>query len=377
MNFALSEEQEMLRTMARDFLTNKCPKTLVKEMEIDEKGYSPQLWKEMVELGWMGLAFPEKYGGAGMTFLDMAILLEEMGRACLPGPFFSSVILGGLPILEFGSEEQKQEYLLKIAKGEKNLTLAIAESDARYDAASIAVKATAEGNAYVINGTKLFVPDAHIADYLLCVARTGKQAKTESGITIFIADAKSPGISYTVLKTLGRDKLCEVVFNRVKVPKENILGQLDKGWDAVKRIIERATVAKCCEMTGNLQQMLDMTVSYAKERIQFERPIGSFQIIQHYCSDMLTDVQGARFSTYQAAWRLNEGLPCTKEIAVAKAWTGQAFERVNALSHQVHGAIGFTMDHDLHFYTMRGKAAAATFGDADFYREVVAQEMGL
>jgi alkylation response protein AidB-like acyl-CoA dehydrogenase len=130
-------------------------------------------------------------------------------------------------------------------------------------------------------------------------------------------------------------------------------------------------------MTGNLQQMLDMTVSYAKERIQFERPIGSFQIIQHYCSDMLTDVQGARFSTYQAAWRLNEGLPCTKEIAVAKAWTGQAFERVNALSHQVHGAIGFTMDHDLHFYTMRGKAAAATFGDADFYREVVAQEMGL
>lgn len=377
MDFALSEEQEMLRTMARDFLTNKCPKTLVKEMEIDEKGYSPQLWKEMVELGWMGLAFPEKYGGAGMTFLDMAILLEEMGRACLPGPFLSSVILGGLPIFEFGSEEQKQEYLPKIAKGEKIFTLAIVESDASYDAASINVKAVAEGNAYVINGTKLFVPDAHIADYLLCVARTGKEAKTESGITIFIVDAKSPGISYTVLKTLGRDKLCEVVFNGVKVPKENILGQLDKAGDAVKKIMERATVAKCCEMVGNLQQMLDMTVSYAKERIQFDRPIGSLQIIQHYCSDMLTDVQGARFSTYQAAWMLNEGLPCTKEIAVAKAWTGQAFERVNVLSHQIHGAIGFTMDHDLHFYTMRGKAAAATFGDADFYREVVAQEMGL
>jgi len=363
--------------MARDFLTNKCPKTLVKEMEIDEKGYSPQLWKEMVELGWMGLAFPEKYGGAGMTFLDMAILLEEMGRACLPGPFFSSVILGGLPILEFGSEEQKREYLPKIAKGEKIFTLAIVESDARYDAASIAVKAAAEGNAYVINGTKLFVPDAHIADYFLCVARTGKEAKSEGGLMVFIVDAKSPGMSCTVLKTLGRDRLCEVVFNRAKVPEENILGQLDKGWDVAKRIIERATIAKCCEMVGNLQQMLDMTVSYAKERIQFERPIGSFQIIQHYCSDMLTDVQGARFSTYQAAWRLNEGLPCTKEIAVAKAWTGQAFERVNTLSHQVHGAIGFTMDHDLHFYTMRGKAAAATFGDADFYREVVAQEMGL
>jgi alkylation response protein AidB-like acyl-CoA dehydrogenase len=161
------------------------------------------------------------------------------------------------------------------------------------------------------------------------------------------------------------------------VPKENILGQLDKGWDVAKRVIARATVAKCCEMVGNLQQMLDMTVSYAKERIQFEHPIGTLQIIQHYCSDMLTDVQGARFSTYQAAWRLTEGLPCTKEIAVAKSWAGQAFERVNVLSHQIHGAIGFTMDHDLHFYTMRGKAAVATFGDADFYREVVAQEMGL
>ena len=377
MNFTLSEEQEMLKKMARDFLSDKCPKTLVKEMEEDEKGYSPQLWREMAELGWMGLAFPEKYGGGGMSFLDLSVLLEEMGRACLPGPFLSTVILGGLPISDVGSEEQKQEYLSRIASGEAIFTLALTEPSARYDAASIAVTATADNNAYIINGTKLFVPDAHIADYLLCVARTGEQAKAEDGVTIFIVDAKSPGISYTVLETIARDKLCEVVFDRVRVPGENILGQLDQGWSEVQKIVERAAVARCCEIVGNLQQVLEMTVDYAKERVQFDHPIGSLQIIQHYCTDMVTDVEGSWFNTYQAAWRLSEGLPCTKEVAVAKAWIGEAHERVFTLAHQIHGAIGCTMDHDLHFYTMRGKAAVVTFGDVDFYREIVAQEMGL
>lgn len=377
MNFNLSEEQEMLKKMARDFLSEKCPKTLVEEMEEDEKGYPPQLWREMAELGWMGLAFPEEYGGGGMGFLDLSMLLEEMGRACLPGPFFSTVVLGGLSILDVGTEEQKQEYLPKIASGESIFTLALTESSAKYDATSIAVKATADGDAYIISGTKLFVPDAHIADYLLCVARTGGQAKAEDGITIFIVDAKNPGISYTVLKTIGRDKLCEVVFDQVKVPKESILGQLDGGWSEVQKIVERAAVSKCCEMVGGLQQVLEMTVDYAKERVQFNRPIGSFQIIQHYCVDMVTDVEGSRFSTYQAAWRLSEGLPCRREAAIAKGWIGQAFEHAITLAHQIHGAIGFTMDHDLHFYTMRGKAASVSFGDTEFYREIVAQEMGL
>ena len=312
-----------------------------------------------------------------MSFLDLAVLLEEMGRACLPGPFFSTVVLGGLPILDIGSEEQKQEYLPKIASGEKVFTLALTEPSARYDAASITVRATGDKDGYILSGTKLFVPDAHIADYLLCVARTSNGAKPEDGVTIFIVDAKSPGISCALLKTIANDKLCEVVFDQVRVSKENILGQLDQGWGEVQKIIERAAVAKCCEMVGGIQQALEMTVDYAKERKQFDRPIGSFQVIQHYCANMVTDVDGSRFSTYQAAWMLSEGLPCTREVAIAKAWTGEACERVIALAHQIHGAIGFTMDHDLQFYTRRAKAAQATFGDADFYREIVAQEMGL
>jgi len=377
MNLALSEEQEMLKGAAREFLADKCPKTVVEELEQSEKGYSPELWQEMAELGWMGLVFSEKYGGGDMSFLDLSVLLEEMGRACLPGPFFSTVILGGFPISDIGSEEQKQEYLPKIANGKAIFTLALVEFSARYDAASITAKATPDNNDYVINGTKLFVPDAHIADHLLCVARTSEQARPEDGITMFLVDAKSLGVSHTILKTIAGDKLCEVVFDHVRVPRDNILGQLDQGWSEVQKVIERAAVAKCCEVVGNMQKVLEMTIDYAKERKQFDRPIGSFQIIQHYCADMATDVDGSRFSTYQAAWMLSENLPCAKEIAVAKAWVGEASQRVIALAHQIHGAIGVTMAHELHYYTRRAKAAESTFGDADFYREVVAKEMGL
>ena len=374
MKLTLTEEQEMLKKTARDFLADKCSKTFVNQMEESETGYSRELWQEMAELGWMGLAFPEKYGGGDMSFLDLAVLLEEMGRACLPGPFFSTVILGGLSILDLGSEEQKQEYLPKLIRGEKIFTLALTEPGYQnYDASSVTVEAIPGDGNYIINGTKLFVPDAHIADYLLCVART----KPENGVAIFLADAKNPRINYTILKTIAGDKLCEVVFDQLPVPRANILGRLNQGWSAVKKIIQQAAVGKCCETVGNIQQVLEMTVDYAKERKQFDRPIGSFQVIQHYCADMATDVDGARFSTYQAAWMLSEGLPCTKEVAIAKVWIGEASQRVFALAHQIHGAIGVTIEHDLHYYTRRAKAAELAFGDANFYRDVVAREMGL
>jgi alkylation response protein AidB-like acyl-CoA dehydrogenase len=376
MNLALSETQEMIRKSARDFLSSKCPKTLVREMEQDDQGYSPVLWQQMAELGWMGLVFPEKYGGAGMSFLDIAMLLEEMGRACLPSPFFSTVVLGGLPILDLGSEKQKEEYLPKIASGEIVLTLALTEPSARYDASSITVKATANGNDYIISGTKLFIPDAHIADYMLCVARTSEQIKAEDGITIFIVDTKNPGISCKVLDTIAKDKLCEVVSDQVRVHKENILGQLDRGWSELRKTIERASVAKCCEMVGGAQQVLEMTVTYAKERVQFGRPIGSFQAIQHHCANMMIYVDGSRLITYRAAWMLSQGIPCTKEVAVAKAWTGEAYRKVIFLGHQVHGGIGFTLDYDLQLYFRRAKAAEVTFGDANFYSDIVADEMG-
>jgi len=375
MDLSFSEEQEMLRTMVHDFLTDRCPKKLVEQLENSDIGYSPEIWKEMAGLGWIGLAFPEKYGGAGMSFLDLAILLEEMGRACLPSPYFSTVILGGLPILNIGNEAQKQEYLPKIARGELIFTLALTEPAAKYSPESIAVNATANKDEYVLNGTKLFVPDAHIADYMLCVAGRGDGSRGEAGICIFIVDAKSAGVSCKVLETIASDKLCEVVFHQVEVPKKNLLGELNSGWGNVQNILGMATVAKCCEMLGGAQQVMEMTIDYAKNRRQFDRAIGSFQIIQHYCADMLIDVDAMRYSTYQAAWMISQGLPCTREVAIAKAWANEAYGRIIALAHQIHGAIGFTTDHDLHFYTKRAKAAQVTFGNTDFHRDIVAQMM--
>ncbi|HJX70255.1 MAG TPA: acyl-CoA dehydrogenase family protein [Dehalococcoidia bacterium] len=374
MDFAFSEEQEMLRKMACDFLADKCPKAWVREMESDERGYSPDLWHQMAELGWMGLVFPEKYGGGGMSLLELAVLLEEMGRACLPGPFFSTVILAGLAILEGGTEEQKQEFLPRIANGEAILTLALNEPGAEQDANCINLKAVPEGDDYLLDGTKLFVSDAHIADYMVCVTRTKKGAG-EDGITLFLLEAKSPGINYTLLRTLAGDKQCEVGFDRVRVPKWNMLGKPNHGWAIVEKVLQKAIVAKCAEMVGGAQQALEISVSYAKERKQFGRPIGSFQVIQHYCANMATDVDSSRFLTYQAAWRVSQGLPCTREVAIAKAWVSEAYRRVTAQGQQIHGGIGFTKEHDMPLYYKRAKAAELSFGGVDSQLEIVAGEL--
>jgi alkylation response protein AidB-like acyl-CoA dehydrogenase len=377
MDLGLNEEQEMLKTSARDFLQKECPKQLVKQLDESDTGYSPELWRKMAELGWMGLVFPEKYGGSDGSFLDLVVLLETMGYNILPGPFFSTVVLCGLTILASGTEEQKREHLPKIANGEMILALALTEPSAGYDAASIKTKATAHNDEYIINGTKLFVLDANVADFILCVARTKETKNPEDGITIFLVDAKSPGIKCALLKTLARDKQCEIVFDNVTVPKSNILGKLNKGWPIVKDTLQKATAAKCAEMVGGAQAALEMTVSYAKERVQFNRPIGSFQAIQHYCANMVTDVDGSRFITYKAAWELSEGLPATRDVAIAKAWTSEAYGRVTLLAQQIFGAIGFTMDHDIHLYYRRAKAGEIMFGDGDFQRAIVASELGL
>jgi alkylation response protein AidB-like acyl-CoA dehydrogenase len=377
MDLGLTEEQEMLKKTAHDFLSKECPKKIMRELIATENGYSPDMWKKMADLGWMGLAFPERYGGNGGSFLDLVILLEEMGYNILPAPFFSTVILGGMTLLEGGNEEQKKEFLSQISSGKLIMTLALTELDGTYTAASIKTIAAAKGDQYIINGTKLFVPDANVADYLLVVARTKKSTNPESGLTIFLVDPKSHGIKTTVLKTLAFDKLCEVVLENVSVPKKNVVGILDKGWPVIESILKKASVAKCAEMVGGAHAVLEMSVQYAKDRIQFNRPIGSFQAIQHYCANMVTDVDGSRFITYKAAWTISEGLPADMEVAIAKAWTSDAFKRVASLGHQIFGAIGFTMDHDLHFYYRNAKAGELAYGDADYHRKAVARELGL
>lgn len=373
MDFVLNEQQEMLKTMARDFLSKEYPDKLLREMASDEKGYTPELWGKMVEMNWTGLAIPEEYGGVG-DFLDLTVVLEEMGRVCLISPFFSTVVLGASAIIEAGNNDQKQRLLPDIAEGKIILTLALTEPSARYTADAVTVKATPQSGGFVIRGTKLFVPDAHVSDYLVCVARTKEAGNHQDGITLFLVDIKSVGLDCKLLKTIAGDKQCEVTFNNVRVSEESILGEIDKGWPYVEKILAKAAVARCAEMVGGAQQVLEMTLDYAKERMAFGHPIGAFQSIQHRCADMLIDVEGSRFVTYQAAWRLNEGLPAAKEVAIAKAWASQAFRRVVSSSHQIHGAIGFTEDHILHYYTKRARTHEFTFGDVDFHLEQLASQ---
>jgi alkylation response protein AidB-like acyl-CoA dehydrogenase len=380
MDFGYSEEQIMLRTSARDFLEKECTKEVVRNLLFqDAKGYSPEMWKKMADLGWLGLVFPEEYDGIGSSFLDLSVLVEEMGRALLPGPFMSTVVWCGLPILNYGTEEQKKEFLPKIASGDMILSLAFYEANGGIEARDMEeVKASAAGDDYVINGRKLFVRDAHVADYLLCIARTRDSANKEEGITLFLVNAKSPGIGTTVEATMTGEKQCEVVFNNVRVSKKNILGALDQGWLIVKKILLWGAAAECSHMVGGSRWALETSVNYAKERVQFGRPIGSFQAIQHYCAAMLDDVEYATSLVMYAAWAASENAPdAPLAVSIAKAWLSDVYPRTTSQSIQIHGGIGMTWDHDMHLYFKRAKASEVLFGDADYHREMVANLIGM
>jgi alkylation response protein AidB-like acyl-CoA dehydrogenase len=346
-------------------------------MEEDERGYTPELWGKVADLGWLGLALPEQYGGLGLSYFDLVLLLEEMGRAMLPGPFFSTVVLGGMTILEAGSDAQKQEYLPKIASGDTIATLALTEPSATYEPSGIQTTATARGSDYVLNGIKLFVPDGQVADVLIVAARTQESSDPAQGVTLFVVDSNTPDVTITPLVTISAEKQAEVELRDVVVPSSSVLGQVDQGWSAVSRVLDMAAVGKCAEMLGGADRVLEMTVNYVKDRVQFGRPVGSFQAVQHHCANMATDVEGCRYVAYQAAWRVAEGLPATREVAIAKAWVSDAYRRVCALAHQSHGAIGFTKDYDLQLFTRRAKTAELAYGDSDYHRELVAQELGL
>ncbi len=372
MDFNLSIEQKIIRESARDFLSRECPKELVRRFEETDESYPVDLWRKMAELGWMGLVIPEEYGGSGGSFQDLTILSEAMGYNICPGPFFSTTVLGCLPILEAGSEMQKKALLPGIAKGELLMTMALIEPDAAGDAASINATANPVKGEYVLNGTKLFVPYAEQVDYILWVGRTGKQEKHAEGIAIFIVDKRSPGITRTKLKTLIRDRQCEVVFEDVRTANESVLGKPGAGWPIVEDALEKSSVVLCAEMIGGAQAVLDMSLHYAKERTQFNRPIGSFQAIQHHLADMWMDIHGSRYLVYQAAWKISQGMKAGKEVAMAKARVGEAYRRVTILGHQIFGGIGFTKEHDMYLYHKRSISGDLHSGHADIHRDKVA-----
>lgn len=378
MDLDFRKDQELIRKTTREFLDKECPRDpFVRDMEKDEKGFTSELWLKMAELGWLGLLLPEKYGGMECDFVDLAIVLEEMGRACLPGPFLQTT-LAGLAVLWAGTEEQKERFLGKIADGDMIMTLALNEPVSRYEAGAIKTAGEFAGDSIVVNGVEMFVPDAHIADYILCPVRTTQGTSPEEEISLVLIDPKIEGVTCASLEdTAARDKLFRVELKNVKVPVQNVIGGVDGAWPLVKKILTHGALSECARMLGGARRVLDLSVNYAKKRKQFGAPIGSFQIIQHHLVDMLTDVDGSHFIIYQAAWKVANGEDCQKDVSMAKAWINEAYYRTCVTGHQVHGGIGFTEEFDVGLYFRRAKAQEISFGDTDYHCSHIAREIGL
>ena len=342
------------------------------------EGMSPELWAKLAEQGWLGLVFPEAYDGMGLGFVDLTVLMEEMGRAVIPGPYFSTVLLGGLAILEAGSEAQKKEWLPKVAAGQKRVTLAWMEPSAMLGAAGVTLSAKGAAGGHTLSGTKLFVPDANTADAIVVAARTNA-GTGEDGVSLFLVPRGAKGLEVKLLPTMDQTrKLCEVTLTGVTLGPEALLGAPGLGWTPLARVLDRACVALCAEMCGGAQRVLDMTVEYAKIRQAFGKPIGSYQGVKHKAADMLVEVENSKSITYYAAWAMDEGASeGPLAVSMAKAYVSDAYRRVSAAGIQLHGGIGFTWEHDLHLYFKRAKGSEFTFGDATYHRERVAQLVNL
>jgi alkylation response protein AidB-like acyl-CoA dehydrogenase len=377
MNFAFSEEQEELRRITRQFLESKSPETEVRRLMDTTEGYDPAVWSQMAnELGLQSLTIPEEYGGQGFTYVELTVVLEEMGRALLCAPYYASVVLAANTLLHSGDEAAKKTHLPGIASGETIATLAFTEPNGRWDESGIEATATQDAAAaqndggWRVDGTKMFVLDGHVANLLIVAART------PNGVSLFTVDGEASGLTRTALSTMDQTRK-QAKLELAGVPA-TLLGEESKGWTVLDRVLDLAAVALAAEQVGGAQRVLEMSVEYAKDRVQFGRPIGSFQAIKHKCADMLLEVESAKSAAYYAAWcaaELNDELP---EVAcLAKAYCSEAYFHSAAENIQIHGGIGFTWEHPAHLYFKRAKSSELLFGDPTYHRELLAQRLGI
>ncbi|TDJ00697.1 MAG: acyl-CoA dehydrogenase [Deltaproteobacteria bacterium] len=379
MDFAFTEEQEELRATARDFLVAHSSSEQVRTAMQSELGYDPQVWKQIgAELGWPSVIIPEEFGGLGLGYVELIALLELMGSALLCAPFFSSVCLAANALLVGGSEEQKKEYLPGIAEGQTRATLAFTEANGRWDASGIEASARREGGDYVLSGKKSFVLDGHCADLLVVAAR--REGTTgEAGISLFALPAAARGVERRALPTMDQTRrLAEIELRDVRVPGSALMGQEGEGWGALSKTLSLAAIALSAEQVGGAQRCLDMSVEYAKQRVQFGRPIGSFQAIKHKCADMLVQVESARSASYYAGCvAAEDGVELPLLASLAKAYCSDAYFDCAANAIQIHGGVGFTWEYDVHLYFKRAKSSESFLGDGAYHREQVARGIGL
>jgi alkylation response protein AidB-like acyl-CoA dehydrogenase len=380
MDLSLTLEQKKLQESARDFLKRECPWTLVKQIDDSETGFSSELWQKIVSQGWVGASIPEKYGGTGRSVTDLGILYEEIGQALLPGPYFSSAVLCASIILELGTEQQKRRLLPAMAQGKKILALALTEPDYGWGPECIHLSAYRKGGNFVLNGAKLFVHDAQIADQIICVARTRKSINPTGGISLFLVDKDAPGISCRSLSGFTGEKLNELTFKSVEVPESNMLGERDKGWTALAKPLNKAMVLLSAFMVGGCEQVLNMTVKHAQTRIQFGMPVGSFQWVQGYIIEQANHLERARWFTYEAMWKLDAKKSEREQdeaVALAKAISSEAYHECAHLAHEVHAGIGVQKGYPLYLYSKKAKTLYAYLGDPAYHRKRIAQLLRL
>ena len=371
MNFAFTEEQEELRKTVRAFLESKSAETAVREQMETDSGFDTAVWSQMGEqLGLQGLAIPEEFGGSGYTFVELGIVLEEQGRALLCAPFFSTVVLAANTLLHSGDDAAKAAHLPGIASGETIATLAFTEPSGKWDESGITTEATASGDGWSLNGVKSFVIDGHTASLIIVAARTAK------GVSLFTVAGDAAGLTRTALSTMDQTrKQAKLEFANTPA---TLLGAEGEGWAVLSTVLDLAAVGLAAEQVGGAQKVLEQAVEYAKVRVQFGRPIGSFQAIKHKCADMLLEVESAKSAAYYGLWcaaEQNDELPSVASLA--KAYCSEAYFHATAENIQIHGGIGFTWEHPAHLYFKRAKSSELLFGDPTYHRELLAQRIGI
>ncbi len=371
MNFAFSEEQEELRRTVRAFLDQKSPESEVRRLMDTEQGYDEAVWRQMGEqMGLQGLIVPEEFGGSGYSYVELIVVLEEMGRSLLCAPYFATVALAANALIHSGDDQAKKEFLPGIASGETIATVAFTEPSGKWDEAGITMAATKSGDDWKLSGTKMFVLDGHTADLIIVAARTS------AGVSLFVVSGDAAGLTRTALSTMDQTrKQAKLEFSDTPA---RLIGTDGAGWTVLSTVLDLAAVALAAEQVGGAQRCLDMAVEYAKVRVQFGRPIGSFQAIKHKCADMLLEVESGKSAAYYAGWcaaEMNEELPSVASLA--KAYCSEAYFHAAAENIQIHGGIGFTWEHPAHLYFKRAKSSELLFGDPTYHRELLAQRIGI
>jgi len=374
MDTTLNEEEVMVRDSARKFLEAECSTKLVRAMEKDEKGYLPELWQKAAELGWQGLALPEEYGGSGMPLTYLGLVMQEVGRALAPLPLLSTVVTSSI-LAKYASKELCQAILPSVASGERILTWAFTEQDPRMQPQSVQMQAVADGNEFVLNGTKLFVDNFGVADQCLVVCRTAPASATNDGLSLFLVDCDSQGISQRHLVTLAKDKQSEVTFRDVRVPPTQLVGDLSTGAPIAENLVDLATALLCAQMLGATRKDMEMAVEWSKYRKAFGQPIGAFQSLQHMCADMLMWVDGGDLLTFEALWKMDQDLPASVEVSQAKAFCNEKCQAVVRNCQVIHGGIGFIMEFDLQLWYRRVCAWTTRLGTAFEHRARIAHAL--